>query len=652
MRFAIKSFHWIDLAILILALVVTLFGIGDYGLYEPHEGHFAMVGEEMKLRGDWVTPYLNGAPYLNKPPLLYWSIALASSIINQSEFAARLPVGLFGWLAIVVAWIWSRQLWGIRASRIAALMLSATLGWFIFTRQILIDVCLATLLLITNYCLWRSLCQPKSYYWLAAYLSLGLCLLTKGLIGIVFPLVGCLALIAVRRNFKLIKRINLFTGLLLVIAVILPWFIAVEQANPGFLHYFLVNEHLDRLFDRRFPPDYEVSKISALGYLAITACWCFPWILFLPSVIKFNWLEATKGFRQQAAIADRHRSKGIFLLAIASISPVIFFLPFSSRLIYYSIPAIPPFIILGAGWLSNVQCSIFPDRSPDKLNLSLANNYQLNSVATIGKPSIRSSYTLKPPSLTVYGLIAITMGIIFCSAIAISPFIVKLLPSVVSTEDVNTLIITVAIALGGGWIVSGMLMLRRSSWFWLPLVCALLITYFAVVRGFVLYQDLRASKTLVKTVDAALNLNTLWTFEGSREIGAAGAISYYLNQDKNYSLQDIEHYPLSGWTKGKQNTVYRTVMVLADGGANRLPPDFPGRQPQYLITKPQLQSYWNSDRPVVFVTDFLRQPNDPNDSIKRNLPQDALQPQLSIGMRQLYLNPAAQKLYNKTEELQ
>ncbi|MGF1541844.1 MAG: glycosyltransferase family 39 protein [Pleurocapsa sp.] len=611
MRLTIKKSHWIDLSVLILALVIILFGIGDYGLYEPHEGHFAMVGEEMRLRGDWMTPHLNGAPYLNKPPLLYWLIALTMGIFSPSEFTARLPLVLFGWLGIVVTWKWSRDLWGIYASRVAALMLSVTLGWFIFTHQILLDVPLGTLLLISNYCLWRSLYDSKSYYWYGAYISLGLCLLTKGLIGIVFPLVGCLVLIAVRRDYKIIKRLSLFRGLLLVLAVVLPWLIAVEQANPGFLHYFIFNEHLDRLFDRRFPPDYEVSKISAVGYLGITAAWCFPWILFLPSVIKFNWQQWRQGFKLPVEIPQRQRSDGIFLLAIAFILPLIFFLPLSSRLIYYSIPAIPPYIILCGGWLNN-------NRSFNKLNLK------------------------------IYGLIAIILGIIFCSAIAFQPLLSKLLPPIINTPKTSILINIVAIALGGGWILAGMMILRRSNFSWLPLVCALIITYIAVVRGFVLYQDLRSSKTLVNTVNAALNLDTLWTFEGSREIGAAGAIAYYLNQGKDYSLKDINNNLLPGWATGKQDTIYRTVMVLSDGGKNRLPPQFPGNPPQYLITKEQLQTYWDSDRPVVFVTDFLRQPNDPQDPLTLNLPRSATKPQLTIGTRQLYLNSIAQKQYNNS----
>ena len=140
MRFTIKNLRWIDLSILGLTLIVTLVGIGNYGLYEPHEGHFAMVGQEMLWRNDWITPHLNGSPYLNKPPLLYWLIATSTKIFGSTEFAARLPISLSGWVGIIVAWKWTRELWGISSSRITALMLSVTLGWFIFTHQILIDV--------------------------------------------------------------------------------------------------------------------------------------------------------------------------------------------------------------------------------------------------------------------------------------------------------------------------------------------------------------------------------------------------------------------------------------------------------------------------------------------------------------------------------
>jgi hypothetical protein len=645
MRFTIKNLYWVDISILLLALIVTLLGIGSYGLYEPHEGHFAMVGQEMLWRHDWVTPHLNGSPYLNKPPLLYWLIAFATGVFGSTEFAARLPIGVAGWIGIVITWKWTRELWGINCSRVAALMLSVTLGWFIFTHQILIDALLGTLLISSNYFLWRSLYQPHRLNWWGTYISLALCVLTKGLIGVVFPLLGCLALIIIRRDLKILGRIKIYQGLLLILAIILPWFIAVEQANPGFWHYFIVNEHFDRLLDRRYPPDYEVSKISAVGYLAITACWCFPWVLFLPSVVKFASQEWQRGFLANASLLDRKNSDGIFLLAMAAILPIILFLPLSSRLIYYSIPAIPPYIILCAGWWSKrhrltTNKPQSPGTSSTVIDYSTPNAIYPAAICTVCKSSVQVANQVMPTkAVDLYGAIALILGFGFYGLITALPFVISLLPAVLQTAEISRLILVVAIALGTGWLVSGIAMLKRSSLAWLPLVIVLILTYLATIRGFVVYQNIRSSKNLVQQANSCLSIDTLWTYEGSREIGAAGAIGYYLNQGKT---SDDRHNQL-GWTT-VANSAYRTVMILADGGQNRIPPQFPGSTSRYLISQAELQTYWDSDRPVVFLTDFLRQPNDSSDPLTLNLPQGATQPYIINGQRQLYLNQAAIKL--------
>ena len=642
MRFTIKKLYWVDISILLLALIVTLLGIGSYGLYEPHEGHFAMVGQEMIWRNDWITPHLNGSPYLNKPPLLYWLIAISTSIFGSSEFAARLPIAIAGWWGIVIAWKWTRELWGINPSRVAALMLAVTLGWFIFTHQILIDILLGTLLLGSNYFLWRSLYQPHSRLnWWGTYVTLALCVLTKGLIGIIFPLLGCFALIIVRQDFKIIRRIKLYQGLLLILAIILPWFIAVEQANPGFWHYFIVNEHFDRLLDRRFPPDYEVSKISAGGYLAITVCWCFPWILFLPSVIKSSWKEWRRGFLDNASFLDRKNSDGIFLLTTAAILPVVLFLPLSSRLIYYSIPSIPAYIILCAGWWDKHhrpsakinQCSTI-------INYPVSNNNNVSPIGTLCQSSIQVvSRPISAKTINWYGAIASIIGVSFYGVIAALPLIVASLPNALQTSEISILITVAAVILGTGWLATGFALRRRYSLAWLPLFIVLTITYLATIRGFSLYQNIRSSKDLVQQANLCLSTDTLWTFEGSREIGAAGAIGYYLNQTKiSGTSQDI-----LGWEM-VENNPYRTVMVLSDGGKNRIPPQFPGSSSQYLITQAELQTYWDSDRPVVFLTDFLRLPDDSSDPLSLNLPQGATSPYLISGERRLYLNQAAQEI--------
>ena len=624
---------YIDLLILILALAFLMSGIGNYGLYEPHESHFAMVAREMILRGDWITPHLNGAPYLNKPPLLYWLIAIATSIFGNTEFAARLPLAVAGWLGIVIVWQWSRQLWGIEAGRIALLMLSVSLGWFIFTHQLLIDVLLGTLLIASNYFLWKLITKPQSgWYFFLFYSSVALCFLAKGLIGVFFIGCGYFGLAIIHPQKQILQRTKLLLGLVLILALILPWAIAIEQNNPGFWHYFLVNEHLNRIFDRRLPADYEVSKISALGYLGMTAVWGLPWSLFLPSTLKFIWRQSRN---YQRLKTEPTYTDAICLLAIAFGLPIVIFLPLAYRLIYYSIPAIPPYVILCAGFYNQY------------LN---AKNRQdtWKHLSGITKKIHEIKYRPNNNYL-IYGSIFIFIGIA-CSVITI--FIAdlnKILLSLDSGASLISLTVAVAITLSLGYLISGIEILKlnyRLSLY--SLVASLIITYLAINIGLGVHQDIRSSKGLVQIAENYLRIDTLWIFEGSREIGAAAGISYYLNQKAAYPqsrifVDNIPRLP-RGWLPGKNNLVYRHVLILEDGGNNRLPPQFPGEKPNYLITKQQLQTYWKSDRPIVFVTDFLRQASNPQDPLSSNLPIPAGKPLFVIGQRRLYANQATKKL--------
>ena len=132
---------------------------GSYGLYEPHEGHFAGVGREMVLSGDWITPRLDGAPYLNKPPLFYWMIATSYSIFGINEFARMAAAGVDRMGGVCLAWQWAGELWGGRAGRAAAGILGISAGWYLFSHQLLIDELLCTLYLASLYFLWKGIVE-------------------------------------------------------------------------------------------------------------------------------------------------------------------------------------------------------------------------------------------------------------------------------------------------------------------------------------------------------------------------------------------------------------------------------------------------------------------------------------------------------------
>ncbi|NEQ08882.1 MAG: glycosyltransferase family 39 protein [Moorea sp. SIO4E2] len=753
-RISSATTSWSDVMVLLLGLLVLIHGLGGYGLYEPHEGHFGGVAHEMLLRGDWITPHLNGSPYLNKPPLLYWLIATSTTLWGSTEYAARLPLAIIGWLGAIVAWKWARELWNPTAGRLAALMLCSTTGWFVFTHQILIDVLLATLLLATYYCLWRLERAPHCWiYWLSLYSLLGLCVLTKGPVFLGFPLIGCLAIAFRQRSWRLFQQLRIRLGIIVTSLVTLPWFMAVEQANPGFFHYFLFNENLKRIADTRWPPDYEVSKVSAIGYLVVTAIWCLPWIVVLPQALYSAWQDywpnysrnylpryspnysdssqqpnsyrytnqnchpcfetsvglsdsywdpkqegRELGFREASSdqTFTNSRSSGILLLVIAATLPIVAFLPLSSRLVYYSIPSIPPLIILCAGWWSRCQ-----DQKQRQGRIAAA------------------------VSFCSLGVIS---GLVGISARLWNPNWVSKLAELSNYRDFDGIIYAIALWFSSGFLIGGIfLLLKRAKSASVSIFLSFFFVYVTFTHSFTTLQDIRSAKTLIETANPVLGLSTLWTFEGSRELGAAGAMSYYLNQDhrhlaeignreqgtgnrgeeltktvsRQYVCQRSNHkfnqvvlkpgtkeepknFPSSlscpsfdlpaGWAKGKDNTAYRIVLVLTDSGFNRLPPEFPGPKPQYGITKQKLQEYWDSSRPVVFVTDFLGQPGDNLDDLSvsgksgkvpradsqhlsdhpatmqhpesnLNLPKHVGEPLLVVEPRKLYGNAAAREIW-------
>ena len=582
---------WVDITILGLGLLLFTFGLGDYGLYEPHEGHFAGVAQEMHFRGDWITPTLNGSPYLNKPPLLYWLIALSMAVGEPSEYSARLPLALAGWFGVVLAWKWASELWGIEAGRIAACFLSTSLGWFLFSRQLLPEILLSTLLLGVYYCTWRSLVRAQSwltFFWL--YGLLAGCLLTKGLLGLVLASLPVMGLVAYYRDWQILRQLRLLKGILLTLTLIMPWFLATEWLNPGFLRYFLVNEHAKRLLDIRWPPDYSVSKVGVLGYLALLGIWCLPWSFFLPFVCSYVGKTLFQPHLPNPQNSDRN---ALLLLLIAAISPVLLFLPVSARLVYYSLPAVAPYIILCSGWWTMQK----------KVELLI-----------IGK-----FWAIVGTSLSIVSLIALY-----------SP---QYWHSTPEYKALEALVPPFFGMLGVGFILAGVTFLhrgRRRSLMVLSLAVA--GAYLLITIGFTRFEPFRSSKQLIQLATTCLQPETTWIFEGSRELGAAGAISYYLYQNQRLSLDQAD---------------YPTVLVLSDGGVNRLLPNFPGEPPSYTVRQQEMRELWQQPQPVVFVTDFLRQPNDPNDPTDKNLPNEHERPLLAIAQRQLHGNSVARRQWQQ-----
>ncbi len=534
---------WIDAALFAVIGAFLVLTVGGYGFYEPHEAHFAGVGREMVARGDWITPYLNGAPYLNKPPLFYWLIALSYTLAGSfSEWAARLPLAVVGTLGCVLSWLFARRLWGLRAGRVAAVMLLVSAGWHLYAHQLMIDLLLAVIYLASVYALWRALTEAQLWQnWALLYVLSALNMLTKGPIGVLLVLLVGVAFVVIRKRWSVLRQSRPLLGALIMVALCAPWLVLVESRNPGFLRYVLVNENVKRALDMRWPPDYDVVKVSAPMFIATALVWLAPFSLLLPQVFAFA------GRGQRASDSDDARRDGVLLLLIAVAVPVVAFLPMPARLVYYNVPAIAPFAILAAGWWCSEQ----------------------STRARVGA-----------------AVALILAGAVVFSAGFWLPGILETVPDLKPAPRTIDPVGNIVFFGGAGLMAGGMLLWLRRPLLAIGALAALMsVALWTTMDGFTAFDVVRSSKRMVAEVQSAMGLEAIWISEGSKEIGASAGIAFYL----------------SGYNRGAP----RSVLIMEDDPL-RPPPIFPDIKPNYLIAQPRLAELWSGAQPVLFVTDFLR----------------------------------------------
>jgi len=348
-------------------IILTLAGLwlllyASFTLFSPPllddaDSVHAEVAREMVARQNWITLYANGIRYLEKAPLMYWSMAASFTLFGPHDWAARLPLAIATLALFLVVYATGRRLFASdTAGFYAALILLTSLGIFIYTRIIIPDVIVCLWLSLAMLLFWISLEQPQpsraTAWGFAAACALNV--LTKGLIGIVFPLAIVIIFLLLNRNLGHLRRWHPFSSLLVFLLIALPWHLAAGIANPsqgnpggtmpapgnvhGFLWFYFINEQVLRYLNRRVPRDYDT--VPLLLFWGLLAAWLMPWIAF---VFK--------------AIAPVRTDQAWKLLAIWAAVVMLFF-SFSTRQEYYALPALPPLALMIGGWLGREEkCS-------------------------------------------------------------------------------------------------------------------------------------------------------------------------------------------------------------------------------------------------------------------------------------------------------
>ena len=338
-------------AIVLLWAAIYLFSIFTPPLLDDVDTIHAEAAREMVLRHDWVTMYTDGVRYLEKAPLMYWAVAASYTVFGVSDWSTRLPL-MLGVLALLLStYALGKRAYGDIGGFYSAVVLATCVGPYMFTRFQIPDVIVGLWLTLSAYFFLRSLDEdpPSRFTCWGFAAACALNMLTKSLIGLVFPLATVGLYLIITRNLRHLKKLRLFSSFLIFLLIAAPWHILAALRNPaqgevrGFLWFYFVNEQFLRYVNKRVPPGYDT--VPLIIFWALLLVWLVPWSVFLPQAIREvpnPWSERGKG------LTASQRANLIF--ALWALVILVFF-SFSTRQEYYTIPALPALALLLGGYL-------------------------------------------------------------------------------------------------------------------------------------------------------------------------------------------------------------------------------------------------------------------------------------------------------------
>ena len=349
--FPISPSAIIWLLLVALALVVYFAGL-TMPLLGPDEPRYAQVAREMFERGDWVTPTLGGFNWFEKPALLYWLEIAAYNVFGVTEFAARLGSALFGLGTIASLWILGKHV-DVRDpndeqpatdsfANWIGLIAASTIGIIAFAHGASFDIILTFPITaaLVSYFVYDLHGRTR---WLAAfYFFIGVAILAKGLVGILFPfsIVGFYHVLAWKIPSKTVA-LSLLWGSMLATVIAATWYLPMYVRHGWeFIDQFFVQHHFQRYTSNKYlhPQPFHF-------FLWVLPLMTVPW---LPFFVASLWNEVRRFVSPALTPSSRNR-RSLIVFAFAWMTvPLVFFSFSGSKLPGYILPAVPATIIFAA----------------------------------------------------------------------------------------------------------------------------------------------------------------------------------------------------------------------------------------------------------------------------------------------------------------
>lgn len=281
--FKVHMMDWLRIygdGVLIMVLAGwLLFSHLDGPLMEPDESRYAEIPRLMLRTGDWITPKLQGKPYNDKPPLVYWLIAKSYQVFGVSIEAARLVPAAAGWLTLLFVYLWSRYHFGRQTASMAAFIMLTMVGYLAMMRMLLLDGVLAMLVVGSLLAGHQALTHRRHPgWWLISAILCGLGVLAKGPVAIVLVTPCLFALRWLDRTTTPMRFFDAVWYGIVVFALAAPWYLVMMATNESFGSEHFFRHHFRRFFD---PAHHQAPFWYYLPALLIEL---LPWPLLLIAV--------------------------------------------------------------------------------------------------------------------------------------------------------------------------------------------------------------------------------------------------------------------------------------------------------------------------------------------------------------------------------
>jgi 4-amino-4-deoxy-L-arabinose transferase-like glycosyltransferase len=517
-----RSFIFLTVLVWAVIYISTLF---QPPLMDDADTVHAEAAREMVEHNDWVTLKINdGFRYLEKAPLMYWCVAASFKVFGVHDWSARLPIALGVLALLLVVYRIGRRFYSDEGGLYAALALGTGFGPFIFTRILIPDMLVGLWLALGFDFFLTTLEQAEAgerpSLWLcwgiAATMALNI--LTKGLIGLVFPIGTMFLLLLLTGNLRHLLKLRLVSSFLVFLLIAAPWHLLAGFRNPaqgqtkGFFWFYFVNEHFLRYLNKRYPADYDTVPIWL--FWGLNFVWLMPWTAFIVQAVR---QVPTKLAAFRDGLSKEQR--GTLVFALWPLLILLFF-SFSSRQEYYVLPGLPGLALLLGGWLAREAAS--PIESPERRSGRISSLVLMVIGMAACIACVMLALQSKAPPLN-YDIAELLKKNPQDYALSFGHFL-DLTPQAMGAFKGPLLITGFAFALGTllNWL------LRRSNRTFpanLALTAMAVTLLLAAHRGLVIFSPVLTSQTLANAIDR--NWKPGDVIEANGDYEAASSVNFY-----------------------------------------------------------------------------------------------------------------------------